>query len=174
MAEWGIEPLAGNHQRGEFSCGKPPLDVFIRQQAAQYEKKGVGRTYVAVRPGDVRVIGYYTLAAAAVPFEQFPEAVARKLPKHPVPVVLLGRLAVSQAEKGQGLGAGLLIDAFKRAARTAEHVGTFALFVEALDPEAKGFYSRYGFIPLKDQELRLFLPMGSVRATLEAAGVGWK
>src|SRR5271154_2290372 len=94
MAEWRIEPLRASHERGEFSCGKSPLDDFLRLRASQYEKRRLGRTYVATFPGAMKVAGYYTLAAGAVAIANLPPEAAKRIPKHPVPVILLGRLAV--------------------------------------------------------------------------------
>ena len=94
MADWTIEPFGKHHDRSAFTCGRPPLDDFIRARVNQYEKRRLGKTYVAVSQGKPRVIGYYTIAAGAVAFERLPAGPARKLPKHPVPVVLLARLAV--------------------------------------------------------------------------------
>ena len=120
MAEWRIEALADHHERGAFSCGKTPLDVFLRTQASQYARKGTGRTYVAVAPDSARVVGYYTVSASSVAFEHVPRAVAKKLPKHPVPTILLGRLAIDTAAQGQGLDTLLLMDATSRALGIAE------------------------------------------------------
>ncbi len=92
MADWQIERLERGHVRDSFTCGKPPLDEFIHRLVSQYEKRNLGRTYVAVRPGDKQVLGYYTLASGAIPFQNLPEPSARKLPRHPIPVVLLARL----------------------------------------------------------------------------------
>src|SRR5438132_12399877 len=114
MGDWLIERLVQTHERGAFSCGKGPLDAFLRTLVRQYEKRKLGRTYVAVRPGEKRVQGYYTLASGAVPFVQLPQSVSRKLPKHPAPTALLGRLAVNQKAQGCGLGTMLLIDALNR------------------------------------------------------------
>lgn len=163
MAEWQIEPLADHHERGAFSCGKSPLDVFIQAHAGQYDRKGIGRTFVAVRKGEKEVIGYYTLAASAVEFAHLPVALAKKLPKHPVPTILLGRLAVDQSARGKGLGRDLLADALRRALRIADEVGVFGVHTHAIDDEAKGFYAKFGFSPLFDQELHLLLPMATFR-----------
>lgn len=163
MAEWQIEPLGRDHFRGAFSCGKPPLDDFIRRLVSQYEKRNLGRTYVAVQPGEKRACGYYTLASGAVTFEKLPEASARKLPRHPVPVVLLARLAVDQAVQGQRLGEALLVDAFSRCLLLADKLGIHAIEVDAIDQQARTFYEKYGFVPLLDNELHLFLPVSTIR-----------
>lgn len=111
---WRIELLNDRHERGAFSSGKAPLDAFLRTQAGQYDRKGIGRTYIAVRPQLSKALGYYTLAASAVAFADLPKVIVKKLPKHPVPSILLGRLAVDNSVRGQGLGSTLLMDALHR------------------------------------------------------------
>jgi predicted N-acetyltransferase YhbS len=166
MADYLIEPLDKSHERGEFSCGKGPLDEFLRSLASQYEKRKIGRTYVAVLPGDKRVYGYYTLAAGSVPFQHLPAKSAKKLPKHPVPVLLVGRLAVDQAAKGRRLGEGLLMDALRRGLALSAQLAMFAVVVSAIDEEAKRFYLKYGFMPLADSELNLYLPIKTIEDEL--------
>jgi GNAT superfamily N-acetyltransferase len=167
MAEWQIEPLADDHERVGFSCGKAPLDAFIQTQAGQYERKGVGRTFVAVRPNEKLVIGYYTLAASSVEFAHLPPTLSKKLPKHPVPMVLLGRLAVDATARGIGLGADLLADALRRALRIADEMGVFGVHAHAIDDDAKAFYTKYGFVALLDQERHMLLPMVTIRKGFE-------
>lgn len=163
MSEWRIELLADHHERGVFSCGKAPLDVFLRTQASQYARKGAGRTFVAVTPDSHRVVGYYTLAASSVELAHVPPAIAKKLPKHPIPTILLGRLAVDATARGKGLGKFLLMDAAKRALDVSEHLGVVAVHVHALDDEARAWYAKYGFTPLLDQERHLMLPIETIR-----------
>lgn len=93
MAETRIEPFdKATHQRAGFSCGKPALDEFIRTLVTQYEKRRLGKTFVAVQADEGKaIIGYYTLASGAVACADLPNEVAKKLPKHPVPVILLAR-----------------------------------------------------------------------------------
>jgi GNAT superfamily N-acetyltransferase len=166
MDEWQIEQLDGSHERGAFHCGKAPLDEFIRAQAGQYERRRFGRTYVAVRPGEKRVYGYHTLAAGAVPIQNLPPKAAKKLPKHPVPVAVLGRLAVDQSAQGHGLGAALLKDALRRCLSLSDSLAIYAVVVHAIDDEAKQFYMKYGFLTLLDNEKHLHLPL----KTLEGSG----
>ena len=163
MADWRIGRLARSHDRAPFSRGKPPLDDFLRRLATQYEKRNLGRTYVATRPGEARVVGYYTLASGAIAFQDLPEPAARKLPRHPVPVILLARLAVDRAAQGQGLGEALLFDALARCAEVADGLGVHAVEVDAIDQQARAFYEKYGFVPLPDGELHLFLPIATIR-----------
>jgi GNAT superfamily N-acetyltransferase len=162
MADWQVERLDRSHQRGEFACGKASLDEFLKALVSQYEKRRLGRTYVAVRPGDRRVFGYYTLACGAVPFQNLPAETTRKLPRHPVPVALLARLAVDRDAQGQGLGKVLLLDALQRCLALSEQLGLFAVEVVALDDAAKGFYRKYGFVSLPDSELHLYLPVKTI------------
>ncbi|HXG65015.1 MAG TPA: GNAT family N-acetyltransferase [Blastocatellia bacterium] len=154
-----IEPLSSKHDRNSFDCGEPSLNTYLRQYARQNDERGLGRTYVAVEPGETRVEGYYTLSTGAVTFEQVPE----KLPRYPIPVVHMGRLAVDLRAQGKGLGELLLIDALKRAAQAAEQLGIYAVEVRALNERARDFYLKYGFTPLLDDELHLYLPMKVIR-----------
>jgi GNAT superfamily N-acetyltransferase len=167
MAEWHIEPLDRSHERGEFSCGKGALDSFLRTLVSQYEKRRLGRTYVAVRAGEKRVLGYYTLASGAVAFENLPKGAAKKLPRHPVPVVLLARLAVDQSVQGQGLGGFLLADALRRCLGLAGQLGVHAVEVDAIDEEARAFYEKHGFVALQDDRLHLYLPIATVEDAFE-------
>ena len=166
MADWAIEPLGKHHERAAFSCGKPTLDDFLRARVSQYERRRLGKTFVAVPAGEKRVLGYYTLAAGAVAFEHLPSAASRKLPKHPVPVVLLARLAVDRSSQGKGLGEGLLLDALQRSLDLSAGLGVHAVEVDALDDAAAAFYRKYGFTPLLDDPLHLYLPVATVEAAL--------
>jgi len=162
MSEWRIERLERSHDRHNFTCGKPSLDEFIRRLVSQYEKRNLGRTYVALRSDDKRVLGYFTLASSAIAFEHLPESSARKLPRHPVPVILLARLAVDRSAQGEGLGEALLVDALHRCIDLANRLGIHAVEVDAIDDEARTFYQKYGFVPLLDSDLHLFLPVATI------------
>ncbi len=170
MADWQIEPLDRSHERSAFCCGKAPLDTFVHSLVSQYEKRRLGRTYVAVRPGEKQVRGYYTLACGAVAFEHLPEKTARKLPRHPIPVVLLAQLAVDQSAQGQGLGERLLMDALQRALRLADQLGIHSVEVDALDEQAQAFYQKYGFVPLRDNEFHLHLPIRTIEQVFGEQG----
>jgi GNAT superfamily N-acetyltransferase len=168
MDDWRIERLATTHERSAFDCGKAPLDDFLRRLVNQYEKRNLGRTYVALRPGDKRVCGYYTLASGAISFENLPSTAARKLPRHPVPVILLARLAVDQGAQGCGLGRTLLVDALKRSVGLADWLGIHAVEVDAIDAAAKSFYEKFGIVPLLDQAFHLYLPMATIKTVFGA------
>lgn len=162
-AAWVIEKLDGRHDRTAFDCGQPLLNDWFRLRAGQYEKKDLARTYVAVRPGEVVVLGYYAISTHRVSYEALPAEQAKGLPKIDVPVVLLGRLAVDRAAQGQGLGAFLLLDALRRAQHIADSVGIRAVEVDAIDEAARQFYLKFGFTLLTDDPNHLFLPMHVIR-----------
>jgi GNAT superfamily N-acetyltransferase len=162
MAEWQVERLGGAHERAAFACGQASLDRFLQTLVSQYEKRSLGRTFVATEPGQLRVAGYYTLAASSVEVNCLPEATRKKLPRHPVPTIHLGRLAVDQAFRGKRLGETLLFHALRAALDLSKQLGAFAVDVWAIDDAARAFYLKYGFLPLEDAPLHLYLPMATV------------
>jgi len=162
-APWVVEALGRQHDRGSFDCGHPSLNDWLRLRASQHEKKDLARTYVAVRPGETAVLGYYAIATHRVSYEALPEEQAKGLPKIDVPVVLLGRLAVDRTVQGQGLGSHLLIDALRRTEYLAEAVGIRAVEVHAIDEAARRFYLKFGFGPLVDDPNHLFLATHVIR-----------
>ncbi len=167
MGDWRIEQFDRGHVREGFDCGKPSLNDFLRSLVSQYEKRDLGRTYVAFQAGDRRVLGYYTLTSGAIGAASLPANQAKKLPRHAVLVVLLARLAVDRSAHGKGLGGFLLRDALTRSLDLAEKVGIHAVVVDALDAEAKSFYQRFGFLPLTDDVMRLFLPLSTLRSAVK-------
>lgn len=162
MDRWTIERLNGTHEREPFSCGKEPLDKFLKTLVSQYEKRRLGRTVVATNPGEKRVLGYYTIAANSFALSCLAESARKKLPRHPVPTIHLGRLAVDLTCHGRGLGKALLFHFLARAITLSEELGVFAVDVWAMDKDLLPFYEKYGFIPLQDAPLHLYLPMGTV------------
>ena len=121
------------------------------------------RTYVVVRKGDWRVLGYYAISNHLVSYDALPDEQAKGLPAIDIPVVLLGRLAVDKIVQRQGLGQHLLIDALRRVGHLAEHVGVRAIEVVALDDDARRFYVKFGFVSLWDDQQHLFLPIQAIR-----------
>lgn len=162
-ANWSIEELGSDHDRADFSCGHESLDNFLKQFASQNQKTGVSRTFVALKPGEKIVRGYYSLAAGSVQFQNLTEEQRKRLPKYPVPVAHLGRLAVDKSVQGQGLGAHLLVDALCRVSRAEHDLGIHAIEVVAIDDAAKRFYLKYGFTELTDDPHHLFISMKTVR-----------
>lgn len=162
-----IERLTRNHERDTFDCGEPALNEYLRQYARQNQDRGLGRTYVAVPDGALRVIGYYTLASGSLEFADVPEPLRRGLPRYPIPVAHLGRLATCHSVRGQGLGEILLFDAMKRTLRVAEEIGMVAVEVWAKTERARTFYEKYGFESLIDDRLHLYLPLATARQAVE-------
>jgi ribosomal protein S18 acetylase RimI-like enzyme len=152
-----LASLSPTHDYAAFSCGSPPLDRYIKEQATQDIRRRIASCFVAVDANN-RVAGYYTLASASVPLAEFPPKIVKKLPRYPsVPAVRLGRLAVDQAFKGQGLGKALLANATLRAALA--EIASFALIVDAKNESATAFYRHHGFIALPGTPSILFLPL---------------
>lgn len=119
-----------------------------------------------VVPIEERVVGYYALSAASVEQDDAPTRVRKGLARHPIPVILLARLAVDQSEQGRGLGAALLKDALQRAGSAAGEIGARAVLVHAKDEEAKAFYEHFDFEPSPSDPLHLFLLMKDLLASL--------
>ncbi len=160
---WKVQRLGGGHGRASFDCGKSPLNEWLLHFAGQYERRDLARTYVAVREGDPRVLGYYAISNHLVRYDALPEEQARGLPAIDISVVLLGRLAVDKTVQGQGLGRHLLIDALRRVAHVSEHIGVRAVEVDAIDDDARQFYLKFGFVSLLGDQQHLFLPMQVIR-----------
>ena len=160
------QPLGPDHDVSQFSSGVPALDTWLQGKARLNEAKGGARTYVAC-DGD-RVAGFYSLAASAVEKRRVSSRVGRNMPE-PIPVILLGQLAVDTDYRGRRLGSDLLIDAAQRALAAADVIGARAIVVQAIDEPAKAFYSRFGFRPFSDREpLMLLLRISELKALLPA------
>ena len=161
---WVILPLGAEHDRPAFKCGKPGLDAYLKSYALQNQQKNISRTYVALHPGSNRIAGYYTVSSGSVAFNILPRERQKGLPKYPIPVVHVGRLAVDLAHQGKRLGEFLLLDALRRAKRVAiSELGICGVEVRALDQQAKAFYLKYGFTELADDKLHLYLPMSVIQ-----------
>ena len=161
---WLIEPLGGRHDRAAFSCGKPALDRYLKNQAGQDAGRHIAAPFVLVgRAGGRAVLGYYTLSALGIDLGDLPEEVAKKLPQYPiVPATLLGRLAVDRRYRGQGFGEVLMMDALHRSFTQSSEIAAAAVLVDALDDDAWRFYRHFKFIPFPERRDRLFLPMKTV------------
>lgn len=162
-----VEPLGQQHDRTSFHCGAEALDRYLKKQARQDAEKRVAAPFVAVKRPDTCVLGYYTLSASVLTLADLPDELVRKLPRYPqLPVTLLGRLAVDQSTKGQGLGEHLLLDALHRSLAHADQIAAMAVVVDAKDESAAAFYRHFGFLTLQAQPSRLFLPMRLVAQLL--------
>ena len=158
-----IELLNTTHDRAAFHCDVEALDRYIHKQAGQDIKRRISRIFVATLPDNPKkVVGYYSLSTLSIELNQLPEKLARKLPKHPVPAALIGRLAVSKTAQGHGIGKMLLADAIKRTLSVSVQIAIYAMVVDAIDDKAKDFYKQFGFARLSDDSPRLFLPLKSI------------
>jgi GNAT superfamily N-acetyltransferase len=160
----GPQPLASSHDTTAFDCGKVSLNTFLQRFALVNQLSSTARTYVALR--NSTVVGYYSLAAAAVEPAATTARVSKGLAKYPIPLTLLARLAVDQAEQGRGLGPALLKDAFKRFLLAQEIVASCALLVHAKDEEAARFYAHYGFEPSKVDRHHLYMLTKDIKKSL--------
>jgi len=157
-----FEILSNDHDREGFRCGSDELDRYLRTQARQDARKRVAAVLI-LTPDGRTVAGFYTLSQYSVELDELPETMARRLPRYPVvPATLIGRLALSLAYRGQGLGEILLMDALKRALAGSRQIASAAIVVDAKDTAAASFYEKYGFLRLPKIARRLFLPMGTV------------
>ncbi len=149
------EPLTAAHNLATFECGEPALDEWLKRRAMANQISGASRTFV-VTGTDGLVYGYYAMAAGAVSHQQATSAVRRNMPD-PVPVMVLGRLAVDRRAQGIKLGASLLQDSVNRAVAVSQNAGVRALLVHALHDRAKAFYEHYGFQPSPLHPMTLLL-----------------
>ena len=161
-SELVIEPLNRNHNRTAFNCGIESLDRYLQHQANQDIKRRVSRVFVVrSRQDDTRVLGYYTLSTLSIDLSVLPEKLAKKLPKHPIPAALIGRLAVDVSAQGKGIGKVLLSNAIKRTLAIGSDIAIYAIVVDAINEQAESFYMQYGFAHLASKGKRLFLPLKS-------------
>lgn len=153
-----IRALDSEIETAGFRCGEAALDEYLQRYAKQDIKRGVARVFVATPADQGSVVaGFYTLSAASIASEQLPETLRKKLPRYPIPAALLGRLAVSEAAQGQGLGSILLADACKRVVAASQTLAVAAIIVDAKSPAAAAFYGHFGFIELPGQPGRWML-----------------
>jgi GNAT superfamily N-acetyltransferase len=148
------EKLSPGHDLSQFQCGEPALDDWLRKRALQNEESGASRAYV-VCVGR-RVVAYYALAVGAVAHVDAPGRVRRNMPD-PVPVMVIGRLAIDHSIQGRGIGPSLLRDAIVRTLQAAEIAGIRAILVHAISERAKRFYEKWGFVSSPVEPLTLMI-----------------
>jgi GNAT superfamily N-acetyltransferase len=158
------EPLTAQHALGAFESGVSSLDDWLRRRAWTNQLSGASRSFVAVDAG--QVVAYYALAASAVAADAAPGRFKRKMPD-PIPVVVLGRLAISRTHQGQGLGRALFQDAAHRAIHAADAIGIRGLLVHAISDEAKAFYLRLGLAPSPLDPMTLMTTLADLKLALD-------
>lgn len=164
MAGVSIELLEKRRDRSSFECGNEELDRYLKTLARQHHELGFAKTYVAVEAGQSGVLGYITVSMGTVVLQNMDEAVAVRLPKHPMPVLRVARLATGKGYAGRGIGSMLLSHAASLALAAADSIGVYALELVASDEEAHAYYLRRGFLPLKGDGMRLYTPLATIRA----------
>ncbi|MER8604236.1 GNAT family N-acetyltransferase [Mesorhizobium sp. M0074] len=162
MSEFQIEKLARKHLVDMFDCGEEPLNRFLVRYAFQNQQANASQTYIGLSGEDV--IGFYTLVVGEVKYEGAPERLTKGLARHPVPVMLLARLAVSLDWQGKGVGGGLLRDAVLRSLQAADIAGIRAVVVHAKNDGARTFYERYGFAQSPTDPLHLYVLIKDLRS----------
>ena len=150
------EPITASHLTDSFACGIPVLDEWLKRRALKNEVSGASRTFVVCQ--DRQVIGYYALATGSIEHRDAPGKIRRNMP-NPIPVMVLGRLAIDQLWQHAGLGRGLLKDAVLRTLSVSQQAGVRALLAHALSEDAKNFYTHNGFLesPLDPMTLMIAL-----------------
>ena len=159
-----LELLSRAHDREGFDCGSDALNAYLRHTARQHTERGISRTFVLVEsaaPEPRPVLGYFTLNLCQLAAKELPPDLARKLPRE-IAGLKLGRLAVAKDRQRQGLGQRLLVAAMEKVVEVHASAGGLGLFVDAKDAAARSWYERFGFVPLPDHPLQLFLPLATI------------
>jgi GNAT superfamily N-acetyltransferase len=156
-----VEKLRPDHPIEGFDCGREELNRYLQRYAWANQQAGAAQTYVGL-VGDA-VVGYYALAVGQVTREEAPERLTKGLARHPVPIMLLARMAVDRRWQGQGIGKALLRDAMQRTVQAADIAGIRAFAVHAKDEEARNFYQKFDFIPSPTDPMHLFVLLKDVR-----------
>ncbi len=162
-----IVPLDRNHDREGFDCGDAGLNLFLQRGALQNRNAGFSVTYVLTEGVSRRILAYYTIAAGEIACGLQSEKDTKSLPRYPVPVLRLCRLAVDRTFQKRGYGGSMLVDVLRRALHLSSSLGLHAVEVDALNDTARNFYRRYGFRSLPDDTLHLYLPLKAFRRLLE-------
>ena len=160
-----IGKLALSHDPSNFDCDTEELNNFVRHYAMAGQRASTSQTYVALSGQEI--IGYHTLVVGNVLYEDAPDRLTKGVPHHPIPVLLLARLAVDRHWQGKGLGAALVADALRRVIQVADIAGVRAVLVHAKDDAARRFYEHLGFEPFPGESLVLYRLMKDLRSMLQ-------
>lgn len=162
-----IEPLDSKKDRAAFCCGESELDSFFRDNAAEHHERYLARVYTAIY--EEQIVGYYWLVAQShAPDKISPEALAKLERVSFAPCIYLGMLGTQEDLQGNGIGKALMLHAFGQTVRVAEHVGVYALTLEAINQEKADTYERWGFKYFVEGELWMYIPIATIREALAA------
>ncbi len=169
-----VEPLGSSHDRAAFSCGVPELDNYLKRQASQDHTRNLARTFVLVPThGSHEIMGYYTLSSYSLTFDALPPELSRKLPNSiPLPATLLGRLALREDLRGQGLGRLLLLYAMREVVRATRTVASLGLVVDAMTDGLVAYYENNGFVAPRDRPRHLIAPITRMRDMFPEVAAG--
>jgi GNAT superfamily N-acetyltransferase len=171
LPDWHAEPISRKHDRNSFDCGELALNEFLRQHSRKSHDKGAAKTFLAVSNSDGKtILGFYSLCPASLEYARVPGVVRKGPALQDVPVFRLGRLAVSRAFQGEGLGGQLILAAGRRCLLAAAEVGGVAILIDAKSERAAKWYASYGAFALLDAPPSLLLPLATVQAALESSG----
>jgi GNAT superfamily N-acetyltransferase len=160
-----IEKLGRGHDVEAFDSGKEPLNRYLNRYALQNQQMGAAQSYVGVTDAG-EVVGYYTLVFGQVAYADAPERLRKGVAAHPVPLMVLARLAVATRWAGRGVGSGLIKDAMLRTLQAADIAGLRALVAHAKDDEARRFYEHLDFIASPSDPMHMFVLLKDLRAVL--------
>jgi len=165
--QYKVEVLSKSHNKKSFTCGVTDLDQYLQRQASQDLRRKIAVTFVLVELATNDIVGFYTLSSFAILLNDLPEEVSKKLPRYDlIPATLIGRLAVSDQRKGEGIGRLLLANALRKCYTQSLEIASFAVIVDAKDQQAVNFYEHFGFIKFAEDKDRLFLPMQTIKKEL--------
>lgn len=160
-----IEKLASRHAVEGFDCGNDSLNRFLTEFALMNQRANASTTYVGL--AELQIIGFYTLVVGSVSYDDAPERLKKGLARHPVPLMILARLAVSEIWKGKGVGKGLLKDAMLRTVQAADIAGIRAIVAHAKDESARSFYEYFGFLASPTDPLHLYFLVKDIKAMMK-------
>lgn len=163
-----FESLAEDHHRVDFDCGEEALNLYLSHFARQDMRRELARTFIVKKKEDCKILGYYTLSSGAIDVQELPDDIVKQLPKYPIPVARLARLAVDKEQQGNGYGELLLIDALYRTSLAGESMGIYGMgiygmVIDVKHEKAKQFYQRYGFESISLNPLLLFASLKVLR-----------
>jgi GNAT superfamily N-acetyltransferase len=162
------QPLGNEHRIDGFDCGVGSLGIWLVKHARAAAGAGSARTYVVMGTEQDRVVGYHALSLASIEHVDATDRGRKGTPQHPIPAMLLVRLAVDKTVQGKGIGAFLLRDAMSRALSVAEQAGMRLLLVHALNDQARAFYEHFGFEPSPSDAMNLQLLVKDIRLALDS------
>jgi GNAT superfamily N-acetyltransferase len=157
--------LCADHDLTGFDCGNAELNGWLVDHAVASQKADLARTYLAL--SDAGIAGYLSLTTGSIRPEAAPKRYARGMPRHPIPTILIARLAIDRRYQRQRLGSRLLAEALRFAVLASDTVAARLVVVDAIDDDAAAFYRRWGFIDVPENPRRLFRKMSDIRKTLE-------